>query len=290
MQERDDNDSRVRMDEHSLDLLELAIHGTPGKKSKPTGDTILRTPPSGRSSDIVPITQEKFLSPELAFKSNYSKKSKKRVTFDNFKSRISKVAVFDGDTENLDLGEISPAQSPVGNRKIKKSPASPEKIQPSQSKSKAKTSFRSIINQCVSSYSCMTKGLWIIFVKQCRTILPFIYTGLITAFVSDVLPGGPKYNVLILVATHAATSYDKFPEKSIRPFLVIFVLVLASAIIDFQILLFGESSSPIAIVQKALVGYTLLAKVLVIYRFLNEGKQVARARKYIMRYNVILFN
>jgi hypothetical protein len=279
----------VRIDEHSLDLLELAIHGTPGKKYKPAEEISIQTPQSGRSTEatgIIPVNDENLLSPEIAFKTNFSKKAKKKVTFDNFRSRLGsqKVAAFDGNLDNLNQGELP--HSPLENRKVKqKSPAkkSPDKDESRAPKGKVKTRCRSLSRKFISAYSFMAKGLWILFVKQCKTTLPFIYFGLITAFISDILPSGPKYNVLVLLVLLAAVEFDKFPEKSVRPSIVIFTLVLFSSILDIQLLLLGPASSPVAIAQKTLIGYTLISKAAAIYLFLNEGRHVARARKYITR-------
>ena len=99
--------------------------------------------------------------------------------------------------------------------------------------------------------------------------------------VCDMYQGGSKINLAVLLVTLVAISFDSFPKKSIRPYAVVFLLLLLSIFVDF----FSLFRASIPVEVKVMTSYVILAKVLVGYQFLQGDKSVTtdKAKKVIWR-------
>ena len=230
------------------------------------------------------------MSPDLAFNSVHTNKKKKKQRLENFKKSINTNMV-------APLNEIlSPSadetQSPITERKvkIKKEGGKPKKSKDgkpiSGSKGGSKRSrgfhpYRDTIACCMTMHMYTSKALNAFYLKQCATIYPYVYTAIPLAMVCDMYQGGSKINLVVLLVTLVAISFDSFPKKSIRPYAVVFLLLLLSIFVDF----FSLFRASIPVEVKVMTSYVILAKVLVGYQFLQGDKSVTtdKAKKVIWR-------
>ena len=273
------------MGETPCENLSLSRTSSPAVKFRTPLKT---TSPSMNSAAVHTIDNDVLMSPDLAFKSKVNKKSKKKANFDKFASRV---AVYDGNID--DLRTSDEPSSPVENRKVKIK--SSPKYDPTTGDSAdghlktGKLSFyRSLCTTAIAARTCLKKAAWTFCMKQLTTSFPYIYLGVLTAFVAEIFPGSPKYNVAILLVTLAATNNTILPEKSVRPLIVIFVIVVVSCAMDVITFIVVSNSSTTSLVMIALVAYSLVSKLLALYQFLQEGKQTERARKFIRRFSFMI--
>jgi hypothetical protein len=233
------------------------------------------------STELVhPVNEDNLLSPELAFKSVNSDRKKKKKRFDHLKKNLYKnqILAYDENLNNLDINEEPPV-SPLENRKIKKagspSPKSPEKSPKKSKKSWVRLLYLALTN----TVSSTSKSFWVLFIKQFSSGSPYVYIGIALSFICELYAKFPKYNLSLLLATAAATQYEGFNEKSIRPQVVIFMLMFVSSILDLQAI----ALQPMQIELIVMIVYIIVAKIIATYRFLMNGKGTKRARKYLSR-------
>ena len=239
------------------------------------------------STELVhPVNEDNLLSPELAFKSVSSDRKKKKKRFDHLKKNLYKnqILAYDENLNNLDINEEPPV-SPLENRKIKKagspSPKSPESGQIDQkSPKKSKKSWARLLYLALkNTVSSASKSFWVLFIKQFSSGSPYVYIGIALSFICELYAKFPKYNLSLLLATVAATQYEGFNEKSIRPQVVIFMLMFVSSILDIQ----AMALQPMQIELIVMITYIIVAKIIATYRFIMNGKGTKRARKYLSR-------
>ena len=111
------------------------------------------------------------------------------------------------------------------------------------------------------------------------TGLPYLVVGLVLAFIGEVLKNGPQHNVAVLLILMAAFAFPKFPDRSVRPQLVIILFTAISFILD--IILFANPDVNIGV--KAITAMVFLSKCLALYQFLWYTKNASKARKYFIR-------
>ena len=109
--------------------------------------------------------------------------------------------------------------------------------------------------------------------------LPYLIVGLILAFIGEVMEHGPQHNVVVLLVLMAAFAFPNFPDKTVRPQLVIVLITCISFLLD--IALFVDPD--ISIGPKAVTAMVFLSKMLALYQFLWYTKNAAKARKYFIR-------
>ena len=268
-------------------MLELAL-GTPDdlrftpKTRVKFGSPVNSSNEKKADGSVIPVGDNHLLmSPELAFKADHSNRKKKKKTFDRFRRSISTNIVVPGYDENI-ANQLAP-QSPVENRKVKtKSSPNKSSHKNKEIRSKRLSIYRSVYFYLFTAFVYAKQASWILIFKQITTILPYVYLGIFVAFLAEVIPNCPKYNLPVLLITLAALNYDKFPERSIRPFIVIFLLVVLSCVMDIALLLVKPSSEA-SVELKAMVSYIMFAKAIAVYKFINTDKGTERARKFIVR-------
>ena len=107
----------------------------------------------------------------------------------------------------------------------------------------------------------------------------FVPLGLFFAFICDILPNSPKYNIVIILALIIATGCPYFHEKSIRPHAAIFGLTVTSFGVDF----YYYAILSLKTSTRVFLTLTLMTKILSLYHFLLYAKGAAKARKFIDR-------
>jgi hypothetical protein len=111
--------------------------------------------------------------------------------------------------------------------------------------------------------------------------LQYLLVGLALSFVCEVLHQGPQYNTSLLLALIASFEFHFFPTNSVRPQLVMSVLVVASLVLD--IMLFAQPPRLVSHAAKALTSIVFLTKGLALYNFLCVSNTGSRAKKYLWR-------
>jgi hypothetical protein len=109
--------------------------------------------------------------------------------------------------------------------------------------------------------------------------LPYLVVGLMLAFIGEVMKHGPRHNVVVLLVLMAAFAFPKFPDKTVRPQLVIVLITIVSFILD--IIVFADPTLDVGVI--AVTAMVFLAKGLALYQFLWYTKNAAKARKYFIR-------
>mmetsp|Transcript_6775 Transcript_6775/g.13033 ORF Transcript_6775/g.13033 Transcript_6775/m.13033 type:complete len:1043 (+) Transcript_6775:153-3281(+) len=118
------------------------------------------------------------------------------------------------------------------------------------------------------------KNTW----SQC---LHYLLVGLIMSFICEVVSQGPQYNTALLLVLIAGFEFNYFPSKSVRPQLVLSVLVGVSIALD--IMLFAQPPHKVNDGAKVLTSIVLLSKGLALYNFLCLSSTGSRAKKYLWR-------
>jgi hypothetical protein len=126
------------------------------------------------------------------------------------------------------------------------------------------------------------KSFMILFVAKSTWSMGVFYLmiGLFFAMLSEVTRG-PKYNSILLLGLMVSLAFSHFPKNSVRPQLVLTLLVSLSLALDLQCLL--RSSKFISPACKAFVSFSILGKFLALYDFLWFSEGSLRARKYLIR-------
>ena len=248
------------------------------------------------------------MSPDLAFHSIHTNKKKKKIRLDNFKRSINTNMIAPSN-EMMSPSYDESQQSPITERKVKikkqggkvkddkkkigktedaisSSAAAAGSLSSNISDSKRIRSchpYRDTIVCCMTMYIYISKALSLFCMKQCTTIYPYVYMAIPITMICELYPGqgGSKLNLPMLLVILIAINFDQFPKKSIRPFAVIFILLLLSIFLDFFTLL--RVSIPLEV--KILTTYVTISKILLGYHFI-QGKQsvtTKKAKKVIWR-------
>lgn len=109
--------------------------------------------------------------------------------------------------------------------------------------------------------------------------LPYLIVGLALAFIGEVISTGPQYNVVTLIVLMAAFAFPNFPDKTVRPQLVIVLITCITFLLDINLVSHPETE----VGAKAITAMVFLAKALALYQFLWYTKNAAKARKYFIR-------
>lgn len=120
----------------------------------------------------------------------------------------------------------------------------------------------------------LAKGTW-------SACLPYLMAGLALSFCCEVVHQGPQYNTALLLALMAGFEFSFFPSNSVRPQLMLSLLVLTSVLLD--IVLFAQPPQVVNDGAKVLTAMVLLAKALALYKFLCQSSAGSRAKKYLWR-------
>ena len=234
------------------------------------------------------------MSPELAFKSVHTSKKKKKQRLDRFKKSINTNMV--APSNEILSPAVDETKSPITERKVKvKKGGKPKKtkevgraadVSRAEGRGGSKRArgfhpYRDTISCCFTMHLYMSKALNAFYLKQCTTVYPYVYTAIPLAMLCEIFEGGSKVNLVVLLVTLTAISFEQFPTKSIRPFAVIFVLLLLSIFVD----LFTLLRASVLLEVKVLTTYVILAKTLLGYQFLQGEKTVttSKAKKMIWR-------
>ena len=106
------------------------------------------------------------------------------------------------------------------------------------------------------------------------------------AMIGEMYQGSSKLNLAVLLVTLAATNYALFPPKSIRPYVVIFLLLLLSIVLDVFLLL----RPSVDVVLRGITVYVTIAKVLAAYQFLTSGGMRTEKAKKVLRRRFRVFS
>ena len=99
----------------------------------------------------------------------------------------------------------------------------------------------------------------------------FLTCGLFLAALSEAMAhGAPRYNFLLLLVLCAASTFERFPKTTIRPFLAIAFLAGLSIVVDCIICARPPASNAANISLTTLV---VLVKILAIYQFINQDRR-----------------
>ena len=109
----------------------------------------------------------------------------------------------------------------------------------------------------------------------------FTFFGVFLAFTSEIYEKSPRYNVALLLAVIYATGFSGFPQKSIRPYIVVFVAITISVVLD--VIAMSHSDSVFRVEGKAVLCGVIVSKLWALYQFLRTGKGTEKARKFIGR-------
>ena len=139
---------------------------------------------------------------------------------------------------------------------------------------------------CVNASHCVREAK-----AACQTLfvaedtwsmcLQYLLVGLVMSFVCEVVSEGAQYNTALLLALIAGFEFRFFPTNSVRPQLVLSVLVGISFMLD--IMLFAQPSHLVNDAAKVLTAFVFLAKGLALYNFLCLSNTGSRAKKYLWR-------
>lgn len=110
----------------------------------------------------------------------------------------------------------------------------------------------------------------------------FLVFGLLCSFLVEAMAGAPNYNSTVLLTVMAAIAYSKFPISTIRPHIVITLLVTLSIAIDIQY--FTEPRKLVTSEAKVLTAMVFISKIVAMADFLSLSSTAERARKYLLRY------
>lgn len=111
--------------------------------------------------------------------------------------------------------------------------------------------------------------------------LQYLLVGLIMSFICEVVAQGPQHNTALLLVLIAGFEFHFFPTNSVRPQLVLSVLVATSFVLD--IMLFAQPPQVVNDAAKVLTSFVFLAKGLALYNFLCLSDTGSRAKKYLWR-------
>lgn len=111
--------------------------------------------------------------------------------------------------------------------------------------------------------------------------LQYLLVGLVMSFTCEVVAQGAQYNTALLLALIAGFEFHFFPTNSVRPQLVLSVLVAISFMLD--IMLFAQPPRVVNDAAKVLTAFVFLAKGLALYNFLCLSNTGSRAKKYLWR-------
>jgi hypothetical protein len=111
--------------------------------------------------------------------------------------------------------------------------------------------------------------------------LHYLLVGLAMSFICEVVNQGPQYNTALLLVLIAGFEFHYFPTNSVRPQLVISVLILMSFVLD--IILFAQPPHEVNDAAKVLTSFVFLSKGLALYNFLCLSNTGSRAKKYLWR-------
>lgn len=111
--------------------------------------------------------------------------------------------------------------------------------------------------------------------------LQYLLVGLVMSFVCEVVHQGPQYNTALLLALLTGFEFHFFPSNSVRPQLVLSVLVGISFIMD--IILFAQPPHQVGTTAKVLTAVVFLSKGLALYNLLCLSSTGSRAKKYLWR-------
>jgi len=109
----------------------------------------------------------------------------------------------------------------------------------------------------------------------------FILTGLVLSFCSEITSPGPNYNSAVLITLLGSIQYRHFTKGSVRPQIVLALLVAVSIAMD--ITWFSQRNRVYSIPKKSVLATIGLCKGWALYNVLQHSTEAARARKYIHR-------
>jgi hypothetical protein len=201
------------------------------------------------------------------------------------------------------IGDIESSRLPEGERKRKKSKnASPSednsstgKFRPPQNESSLTFCFHRFVNwttQYTADYHGVSftgifdtfrQSIWKLFLDRTtwsKGVL-FIIIGLGASFVTETTNQGPRYNSVVLLVVMASIAYPNFPKKTVRPQVVISLLVAITWLLDIYFI--AHPPRLISNHYKAATIIAALSKLLALYDMLWLSKDALRAKKYIHR-------
>ena len=169
------------------------------------------------------------------------------------------------------------------------------KYVPPQSNSLLTTTFHTFV-KCTAPLTteCRKVDIWLIFqtIRQSLWILVvdantwskgiiFLIVGLAVSFISELMNQGPQYNTMVLITVIASLAFPHFPAKTVRPQVLITILVVLSFLLD--IYFYAHPSRLISDHYKWATVVTALMKLLALYNMLWYSSPARRALKYIHR-------
>lgn len=129
----------------------------------------------------------------------------------------------------------------------------------------------------------LRKSIWILFLDRdtwSRGIF-FLVVGLIVSFVAETMNQGPNYNTAVLLLLMGSMAYPNFPQRTVRPQLLLALVSTMSFLLDLFFL--AKPTRKISDRYKGAIGIMMASKLLALYNMLWLSKQAKRAKKYILR-------